>query len=93
MDYTYTELVTFLLLYGFLGWLIEVIVIVVKDRTFSNRGFFDLPICPKYGIMAVALMVALPTLEGHVITQYILALVVVSVVDFLAGDLTRRTWR
>ncbi|MCD8086101.1 MAG: putative ABC transporter permease [Clostridiales bacterium] len=93
MDYTYTELVTFLLLYGFLGWLIEVIVVVVKDRTFSNRGFFDLPICPKYGIMAVALMVALPTLEGHVITQYILSLVVVSVVDFLAGDLTRRTWR
>ncbi len=93
MEYTYTELITCLLLYGFLGWLIEVVVVVVKDRVFSNRGFFDLPICPKYGIMAVLLMVSLPTLAGHIISQYILALVVVSVTDSLADDLTRRTWR
>ncbi len=93
MEYTYTELITCLLLYGFLGWLLEVVVVVVKDRVFSNRGFFDLPVCPKYGIMAVLLMVSLPTLAGHIILQYILALVVVSVTDSLADDLTRRTWR
>lgn len=93
MEYTYTELLTYLLFYGFLGWGIEVIVMAVKDRRFSNRGFFDLPVCLQYGIMMDILVVVLPTLGKNTFLQYVTTLIVVSVVDFLAGDLARRIWK
>lgn len=93
MEYTYTELLTYLLFYGFLGWGSEVIIAAVKDRRFSNRGFFDLPICLQYGIMVDILIIVLPTLGKNVVLQYLTTLMVVSVVDFLSGDLARRIWR
>lgn len=93
MEYTYTQLITYLLFYGFLGWGMEVIVVAVKDRKFANRGFFDLPICPKYGVMVDILIIVLPTLRDNIILKYLTTLVVVSVVDYLSGDLARRIWR
>ncbi len=93
MEYTYTQLVTYLLFYGFLGWVLEVIVVAVKDRRFSNRGFFDLPVCLQYGVMVDILLLVLPTLQEHFFLRYLFALAVVSVTEYLAGDLSRRVWR
>lgn len=93
MEYTYTQLLTYLLFYGFLGWGIEVIIVAVKERKFTNRGFFDLPICLQYGLMVDILIVVLPTLSENFFLKYLTTLVVVSVVDYLSGDLARRIWR
>lgn len=93
MEYTYTQLIVYLLFYGFLGWGIEVIVAAVRERRFCNRGFFDLPICPQYGVMADILIIALPTLSENILLQYLVTMAVVSVVDFIAGELFLRIWR
>lgn len=93
MEYTYTELLTYLLFYGFLGWVAEVVVTAVTQRRFSNRGFFDLPLCLQYGVMADILIIVLPTLSGNIFLQYLTTLVVVSAVDYLSGDFSRRIWR
>lgn len=93
MEYTYTQLLTYLIFYGFLGWGIEVVITAVKDRRFTNRGFFDLPICPQYGLMVDILIIVLPTLKDNLVLKYLTTLVVVSVVDYLSGDLARRIWR
>lgn len=92
MEYTYTQLIVYLLFYGFLGWGIEVILAAVKERRFCNRGFFDLPVCPQYGVMVDLLIIVLPTLSENFLLQYVVTLVVVSVVDFLSGELFRWTW-
>lgn len=93
MEYTYTQLLTYLIFYGFLGWAIEVVIAAVKDRRFTNRGFFDLPVCPQYGLMVDILIIVLPTLRDNLVLKYLTTLVVVSAVDYLAGDLARRIWR
>lgn len=93
MEYTYTQLIAYLLFYGFLGWGIEVVIAAAKQRQFCNRGFFDLPICPQYGVMVDILIIVLPTLSGNIFLQYLVTLVVVSVVDFLSGELFLRIWR
>lgn len=53
MDHTITELLWLLLVYSFLGWIIETVVGTVKNRTFINRGFSTGPFCLVYGIAAV----------------------------------------
>ena len=53
MNYTITELLWLLLVYSFLGWLIETVVGTIKNRSFINRGFSTGPFCLVYGIAAV----------------------------------------
>lgn len=93
MEYTYTELLVYLFLYGFLGWVIEVGVMAVRKRRFCNRGFFNLPVCPEYGVMADILIIVLPTLGDHYILQFLASLIVVSVVEYLSGGLAKRIFR
>lgn len=92
MQYTYTELVSYLFLYGFIGWGLEAAYVSVKERRFSNRGFFNLPICPEYGVMMDILIILLPTLGTHYILQFLACLMVVSVVEYLSGGLAKHIW-
>lgn len=93
MEYTYLELLTYFFIYGFLGWAAEVGVMAVRKRRFCNRGFFNLPVCPEYGVMADILIIVLPTLKEHYVLQFLTSLTVVSVVDYLSGGLAKRIWR
>ncbi|MCD7715296.1 MAG: putative ABC transporter permease [Lachnospiraceae bacterium] len=95
MEYTYTELLIYFMIYSFMGWVGEALITSVTRRKFCNRGFFNLPLCPKYGVMADILAVVLPTVGEELsflntFTQYMIALVVVSVVDFVTSDISHR---
>ena len=93
MEYTYLELLVYLFIYGFLGWAAEVGIMAVRKRRFCNRGFFNLPLCPEYGVMADILIIVLPTLGEHYVLQFLTSLTVVSVVEYLSGGLAKRIWR
>ncbi len=97
MEYTALELLTYLFFYSFLGWVIEVILLLAGGKPFSNRGFFNLPICPEYGVMADLLLIILPTAENG-LTFFVVALTVVltigvvSCVDFISAYLANTIW-
>ncbi|MDO4293041.1 MAG: putative ABC transporter permease [Eubacteriales bacterium] len=93
MQYTYTELAAFLLFYGFLGWALEVAYYAVKERRFCNRGFFNLPICPEYGVMMDILIILLPTMGQRPVLQFLACAAVVSVVEYFAGGLAGQIWK
>lgn len=76
IGYSFFDLMLYLLLYSFLGWAAEVCWYSVADRHFVNRGFLNLPFELSYGITAVILIPALPTLDGQMGLQYFLCLVV-----------------
>ena len=92
MEHTFSllELSFFFFLYAFLGWAAEVACCAVARRRFFNRGFATLPLMPSYGITFVLLILVLPTLAGSYLLQFLLTLVIVSVVDNLSEHLFRR---
>ncbi len=97
MLYTWWELICYLLLYGFLGWLTEVLLLLAGGKRLTNRGFFNLPICPEYGTMAVVLLVVLSSFGEElslrsILLQSLLTLAVVVMVDFVSGFLVARIW-
>ena len=51
------------LIYSFLGWFYESIVVSIMEKRPVNRGFLNGPLCPVYGVGA--LLVA-ATLYGHI---------------------------
>ena len=65
MNYSMMELVWLLLIYSFLGWVVETIVGTVKKKKFVNRGFSTGPFCLVYGIAAVFMAVTMEELMAE----------------------------
>lgn len=90
MTYTGLELFAYFIIYSFLGWIIEVGIVAVKDRRFRNRGFINLPFCFMYGCMMDILIIEWPNMVHHNIFKFIFAFTVFVVVQSIAEFFTRR---
>lgn len=93
MAYSYVDLLAYLLIYSFFGWIIEVGVIAIKERKFRNRGFFNLPVCLSYGVIMDILIVMLPTMGKNYLMQIVTMIAVTGATDYLAGGLAKRICR
>lgn len=93
ITYSWFDLMMYLLLYSFLGWAIEVCCYSILDKQFINRGFLNVPFALPYGITAVILIVVLPTLNGHLILQYMLCGIVFYLVMSLTNQFIRSVRR
>ncbi len=54
---SYYQLLSWFIIYSFLGWCLEVVFHAVTMGKIVNRGFLNGPICPVYGFGAVAILV------------------------------------
>lgn len=90
MTYTFIELFTYFILYSFIGWIVEVCIIAIKDRRFRNRGFVNLPFCMMYGAMMDVLIIFWPSLTNHPVFKFIAAFVVFVTIQSMANFVTNR---
>lgn len=94
MNYTILELTAYLIIYSFLGWLLEVCIVAIKDRRFRNRGLSNLPFCLMYGVMMDILIILWPEMSGHgafkIVAAFVVFVVVQSAAEFFAGRICRR---
>lgn len=88
-DYSGMELLLYAVIYGFLGWVVKACFAALRDRNFVNSGFLNLPLSISSGITSVILLEVLPTLENHVIYQYIMTFVVMIMVEKLTDQYVR----
>ena len=65
LQYTYYELLWLFFIYSTAGWCAGVAVAAVKRKKFINTGVLNLPICPVYGISAVAYSIFLAELKQY----------------------------
>lgn len=82
---TYYYLFYSFIVYGFIGWLIEVFYHIYTDKRFINRGFLHGPICPIYGISAVLFIVTLHPLNNNSFLLFLGGALVASAVEYLTG--------
>lgn len=93
MTYNIWDLLAFLLIYSFLGWVIEVCVMAVRERKFCNRGILNLPVCLSYGISLDILILIFPTWKGNLLIQAVAVMAVTSAVEVIAGFMAKRMWK
>lgn len=93
MTFSPEQQTLFIIIYGFLAWLVEVIFFSVKEKKFINRGLLSLPIDFELGVAFSALSIALPPLGRHYGEMYIITLALLimihAVLGFFGGRLTR----
>ncbi|MBR3511324.1 MAG: hypothetical protein IKN74_00015 [Clostridia bacterium] len=72
-------------IYACLGWIMEIIHILITQRKLVNRGFLIGPYCPIYGYGAILMTLLLSNLEDYPILLFILGLLICSLLEYLTS--------
>ena len=88
--YSWYDLGLFLIVYAFLGWLVEAGWYAVTRRQFCNRGVLSLPLIPAYGVTFDLLILVLPTLAGRPVLSFLAVMMVSAVVESISEHFFRR---
>lgn len=83
------QLLWIFLIYGFLGWCMEVIYNTAKTGKFINPGFLSGPICPIYGFGALLVLQITEPFQDNVWLLFLVAIILTSGLELIAGFLMK----
>lgn len=82
---TFITLAWYFLIFGFIGWVAEVVFAACNHGKFVNRGFLNGPICPIYGAGVVLIDVCLRGISDNFLLLFLGSVVVTSALEFVTG--------
>jgi uncharacterized membrane protein len=80
-------------IYSFLGWLMEVIISLVKRHKFINRGFLIGPICPIYGIGANLITILLNQYSKEPITLFLMSVIICTTLEYFTSYIMEKIFK
>lgn len=69
-------LLTYFVIYSFLGWIMESVFRSILEKKLINTGFLIGPLCPIYGFGACIMFLFLEKLSNNVILLFIVSFVI-----------------
>ena len=81
----FIRLLTYFIIYSFLGWVMESIVRTISEKKLINTGFLHGPFCPIYGIGAIILFAFLDKFENNLILLFFVAIIVLTIWEYIVG--------
>lgn len=85
MEINIFSLITYFIIYSFLGWVMESIFRSIAEKKIINSGFLYGPFCPIYGIGAIIMFLFLNGFKENIILLFIISFVVLSIWEYLVG--------
>lgn len=73
------------MVYAFIGWVLEVVFTLFKDKTLVNRGFLMGPYCPIYGYGCILIILLLKRYLNDWIVLFIMSMVICSVLEYVTS--------
>jgi uncharacterized membrane protein len=92
-DYSIWQLILFFFIYGFLGWLQECVVILIKEKRLTNRGFLTGPICPVYSIGAFVILLITTPFSNNLILVFLTGMIGTTLVEYTTSVLMDFTFK
>ena len=87
-----TQYIFFFFLTSFLGYLWEVLIYLVKDGKFYNRGFLYGPWLPVYGVGAVLMLLILRRYQTSPLRVFFFSMLLGSALELAIGWLLDHVW-
>lgn len=82
------QLLWLFLIYSFVGWILETIFAITKQRKIINRGLINGPFCTVYGFTGVLITVALKDLSG--VWLFLFSAIYASIIEWVAGKIIEK---
>lgn len=70
------------LIYSFIGWCIEVILSLIREKRFVDRGFLLGPYCPIYGSGMLLIVFLLKDYTDNLLVLFILSMVICLALEY-----------
>lgn len=83
--YSLWSIILFFFTFAFIGWTWEVLLHIVQDGTFVNRGMLHGPWLPIYGAGGVMILTLLSSLKKKPVQEFIAAIVLCGVVEYMTS--------
>ncbi|MBO5349258.1 MAG: hypothetical protein J6A89_05525 [Clostridia bacterium] len=82
-----------LLIYSITGWLIEVILGIIQNKKFVNRGFMIGPYCPIYGIGGVLITIFLQKYANDPFILFGMAILICGVLEYATSYIMEKVFK
>lgn len=79
--------------YSFLGWLMEVIISLIKHHKFIDRGFFIGPLCPIYGFGGIAIYILLNRYMKEPIILFLMSVIICSILEYFTSYIMEKIFK
>ena len=93
MTNTFFYIVTYFVIYSFLGWVLESIVRTICEKKIINTGFLIGPFCPIYGFGAIIMILFLSKFENNIILLFLSSLIVLSIWEYIVGVILEKLFK
>ena len=93
MEINFLNILTYFLLYSFLGWILESIFKSILLKKPVNSGFLNGPFCPIYGIGAIIMYLFLQGFKGNIILLFFVSFFILSIWEYIVGFLLEKIFR
>ena len=93
MEINVIEILTYFIVYSFLGWVIESSYKSILQKSLINSGFLHGPFCPIYGIGALIMFMFLNDFKGSPFLVFCLGFFVLSVWEYIVGVLLEKIFK
>lgn len=90
LGYEFWRVASWFLVYSILGWFVESTYMSICNKKLTNRGFIRGPICPIYGVGALAVFFILRPVSQNYFLLYFLGAAVATIIEFITAKLMIR---
>lgn len=90
MNINLFELITYFIIYSFLGWVMESVFRSFCERKLINTGFLRGPFCPIYGIGSSIMILFFRDLKDKPILIFILAITILTLWEYIVGAILEK---
>ena len=83
----------YVLLYSFIGWVLESVYKTFLERQLVNSGFLKGPFCPIYGLGALIMLLTLNFLKGNIALLFIVSFFIMTLWEYIAGVILEKVFK
>ena len=90
MEINLINLLTYFILYSFLGWIMESIFRSICERKLINTGFLRGPFCPIYGLGSIIMLLILEKFANLPILLFFMSIIILTAWEYIVGILLEK---
>lgn len=79
--------------YSLIGWIVEVVGVLIQERKFVNRGFLIGPYCPIYGVGGITIILLLNKYMEDPIILFVMAIVICSLLEYFTSYIMEKLFK
>lgn len=91
--YNFLQLTFFFYLYAFLGWIYESILVSVRTKKLTNRGFVKGPVLPIYGLGATTILFTTKPFVHYPVAVFFVGMLSATILEYFSGYILEKIFK